>query len=99
MALPAWNEADNLETVIAELRGDHLRIDPCIPKAWPGFQITYQKRGPQGRITSYEITVENARRVCQDVTRVELDGNGLAATDAIALADDGLTHSLRVVLG
>ncbi|MEO8341344.1 MAG: hypothetical protein ABI604_16830, partial [Nitrospirota bacterium] len=89
-----------LEAVLGfQLRGDHLRIDPCIPKVWPGFQITYQKRGPQGRITRYEITVENPGHVCHGVTRVELDGNALAATDATPLADDGLTHSLRVVLG
>ena len=45
------------------------------------------------------ITVGNPGRVWPRVTRVELDGNALPASDVIALADDGHTHSLRIVLG
>ena len=89
-----------LEAVLGfQLRGDHLRVDPCIPKHWPGFQLTYRKRGLRDVMTRYEITVENPGRVCRGVTRVELDGNALPAADAIALTNDGHTHSLRVVLG
>jgi cellobiose phosphorylase len=96
----AWLYRAGLEAVLGfQLRGDQLRIDPCIPKHWPGFQLTYQRRGRRHVITRYEITVENPDHVCHGVTRVELDGKALTATDAIALADDGQTHSLRVVLG
>ena len=96
----AWLYRAGLEAVLGfQLRGDRLRIDPCIPKRWPGFELTYQRRGLQHGITRYEITVENPRQVCRGVARVELDGKALVATDAIALADDGHIHSLRVVLG
>ncbi len=96
----AWLYRAGLEAVLGfQLHGDQLRIDPCIPKHWPGFQLTYQRRGRQHAITRYEITVENPGHVCRGVTRVELDAKALAATDAIALADDGQTHALRVVLG
>src|ERR1700674_4291848 len=96
----AWLYRAGFEAVLGfQLCGDQLRIDPCIPKHWPGFQLTYQHRGQQHVITRYEITVENPGHVCHGLTRVELDGEALAATDAIALADDGQTHSLRVVLG
>jgi cellobiose phosphorylase len=96
----AWLYRAGLEAVLGfQLRGDQLRIDPCIPKHWPGFQLTYQRCGRQHAVTRYEITVENPGHVCRGVTRVELDGKTLTATGAIALADDGQTHSLRVVLG
>ena len=96
----AWLYRAGLEAVLGfQLRGDQLRIDPCIPKHWPGFQLTYQQCDRHHVITRYEITVENPGHVCRGVTRVELDGKALTATGAIALADDGQTHSLRVVLG
>ena len=96
----AWLYRAGLEAVLGfQLRGDRLQIDPCIPKSWPGFQLTYQRCGRQYAITRYVIMVENPGHVCHGVTRVELDGKALTATAAIALADDGQTHSLRVVLG
>jgi len=42
---------------------------------------------------------ENPRSVTRGVSRVELDGAPLAAGAAIALADDGATHWVHVVLG
>ncbi len=96
----AWLYRAGLEAVLGfQLRGDRLLIDPCIPKFWPGFQITYQRRGLQHAVTRYVITVENPDHVCHGVTRLELDGKVIAATGGIALADDGKTHALRVVLG
>ncbi len=95
-----WLYRAGLEAVLGfQLRGDRLRIDPCIPKSWPGFQLTYQRCGRQYAITRYVITVENPGHVCHGVTRVELDGKALNAAGEIALADDGQTHSLRVALG
>ena len=61
--------------------------------------MSYRHLGRQHGVTHYEITVENPGRVCRGLTHVELDGKALATADAIALADDGQTHSLRVVLG
>jgi cyclic beta-1,2-glucan synthetase len=40
------------------LRGNTLSIDPCIPRTWPGFEITY-KRGA----SRYHIAVENPNGV------------------------------------
>mgnify|MGYP001070248675 CR=1 FL=1 len=96
----AWLYRAGLEAVLGfQLRGDQLRIDPCIPKHWTGFQLTYQRRGQQHAITGYVITVENPDHVCCGIKRVDLDTKALTATDAIALADDGQTHTLRIVLG
>jgi cyclic beta-1,2-glucan synthetase len=95
----AWLYRGGLEAVLGfQLQGDKLRIDPCIPRDWPGFQLTYQHRGKQ-HVSRYEISVENPGKVCRGVTSVELDGQTLAIGNAVALADDGQTHRLRVVLG
>jgi len=96
----AWLYRAGLEALLGfQLQGGQLSIDPCIPKHWPGFELIYLRRGRENVITRYEITVENPTHVCRGVTRVELNGKALAATDAIALADDGHTHCLRVTLG
>jgi cellobiose phosphorylase len=96
----AWLYRAGLEALLGfHLRGDRLRIDPCIPKHWPGFQITYLRRGRLHAVTRYEIMVDNNALVGRGVTRVELDGLELFATGDVALADDGRGHTLRITLG
>ncbi len=96
----AWLYRAGLEAVLGfYLHGDQLRIAPCIPKHWPGFVLTYLRRGDQNVITRYVITVENPSHVSRGLVRVELDSKALAPADPIALADDARIHSLRVVLG
>jgi cellobiose phosphorylase len=95
----AWLYRAGLEAVLGfGLHGRRLRMDPCIPKRWPGFRIEYRHRGPSDRITHYEISVENPRHVCRGVALAELDGTKVAG-ESIDLVDDGNTHSLRIVLG
>jgi cellobiose phosphorylase len=96
----AWVYRAGLEALLGfHLRGDRLLMDPCIPKNWPGFQLTYLRRGLLHAVTRYEITVDNSALVGSGVTRVELDGVELSTTGDAALADDGRSHQLRVTLG
>jgi cyclic beta-1,2-glucan synthetase len=81
-----------------QLRGEQLRIDPCMPKHWPGFTLTYRHRGKQ-HVSCYEVSVENPQRVCRGVLAMEMDGQTLDAGEAVALVDDGRVHRLRVTLG
>ncbi len=67
-------------------------IDPTIPKAWPGFEMTYR----QGT-TTWRIQVENPRGVDRGVDRVEVDGE-LAPGGLIPLVDDGEHHEVRVTM-
>ena len=68
-------------------------VNPCIPKHWPGFQMTYRF----GQST-YEIRVENPEGVNRGVRQITLDGQPL--TDkGIPLADDGGGHQVVLVLG
>jgi cyclic beta-1,2-glucan synthetase len=76
-------------------RGSVLAIDPCIPRAWHGFEVTYRHR-----TATYHITVENPRGVCRGIARIALDERDLAkTTDGIPLVDDGAEHEVRVTLG
>jgi cellobiose phosphorylase len=95
----AWLYRAGLEAVLGfQLQGDSLRLDPCIPKAWPGFRLTYRHRGTQG-ISCYEVSVENPQGVCRGVARIDMDGQTLDASAAVKLPDDGKAHRLRITLG
>ena len=48
-------------------------VDPCIPRAWPGFEFTY-KHGS----SRYRITVKNPRGVNRGIAHATLDGKELA---------------------
>jgi cellobiose phosphorylase len=76
------------------VQGDKLLIDPCIPKSWPHFDITFHRGGAR-----YEIQVENPRGVCRGVRSVTLDGQALCGDLAVPLVDDGANHAVRVILG
>ena len=91
----AWLYRAGLESILGfRLRGARLEIDPCIPRAWPGFAITFRYRTAR-----YEIAIENPRGVMRGVARAELDGASLDCPPSIPLADDGATHRARLVLG
>jgi cyclic beta-1,2-glucan synthetase len=90
-----WMYRVGLESLLGfELRGASLRIDPCIPRSWAGFDIDYRRRSAR-----YAITVENPDGVQRGVARIIVDDVVLANGAGITLADDGVTHRVRVVLG
>jgi cyclic beta-1,2-glucan synthetase len=77
------------------LRGNVLSIDPCIPRAWAGFEITY-KHGS----SRYHIAVENPNGVCRGIIRTWLDDREISQTACdIRLVDDGTHHYVRITLG
>ncbi|HEY0431908.1 MAG TPA: hypothetical protein VGC61_08805 [Pyrinomonadaceae bacterium] len=89
-----WMYRAGLESILGfKLQGATLKIDPCVPRWWRDFEITYRR----GR-TTFRIKVENPLAVSRGVATVELDG-ALQSDDEFQLADDGQTHNVRVVLG
>lgn len=52
---------------------DGLRIDPCIPKDWPRFELEREFRGQR-----VFITVENPRGLNRGVRSLEVDGKSVA---------------------
>jgi cyclic beta-1,2-glucan synthetase len=91
-----WLYRAGLEAILGfSVQGAFLRLAPCIPREWPGFEIVYRYRSAR-----YEIAVENPRGVNRGVSSIELDGQLLPAGAArIPLEDDGRTHKVRAVLG
>jgi cellobiose phosphorylase len=72
---------------------DGLKIDPCIPAAWDGFEITRKFRG-----ATYRIKVENPNHVCKGVAKVTIDGKPIES-NVLPLFPEGGTHEVIVQLG
>jgi cyclic beta-1,2-glucan synthetase len=90
----AWLYRVALESVLGfHLQGDRLWVQPCIPRAWPSFALTFRYRS-----ATYHLTVENPRAVEHGVTALFLDGQS-CNQQSIPLVDDGRSHAIRVVLG
>jgi cellobiose phosphorylase len=70
-----------------------LEINPCIPKAWDGFNVTRKFRG-----TLYRIEVKNPEHVSKGVVSVEVDGTVIDG-NILPVFDDGQEHSAVIVMG
>jgi cyclic beta-1,2-glucan synthetase len=89
-----WMYRLGLEAILGLRRvGKVLRIDPCIPKDWPGYELTYR----DGE-TFYQIRVENPDGANRGVKQVTLDGEPLSGVD-IPLLEDGRRHKVRILMG
>jgi cyclic beta-1,2-glucan synthetase len=90
-----WMYRAGVESTLGfRLRGARLSVDPCIPRGWPGFELTFRYRSAR-----YDIVVENPHGVSRGVASIELDDALLDGTASVILADDGRTHRLRIRLG
>ena len=89
-----WMYRAALEYILGfKLSGERLRIDPCIPRFWHEFEITY-RRGK----TTYRIKVENPHSLNRGVAGVFLDGVE-QSSDEIIVMEDGKTHEVRILMG
>lgn len=73
-----------------DLFGDHLEINPCIPKDWKTYQINYRF----GK-SMYHVRVENPNGETCEVASIELDGRKIS-NGQIPLQDDGKVHEIVV---
>jgi cyclic beta-1,2-glucan synthetase len=92
----AWLYRAGLEAILGfYLQGDRLRLDPCIPRDWPGFSIEYRHGGSR-----YAIEITNPHGACRGIATCELDGRTLeVAPCLIPLSDDGGVHRVVIALG
>jgi cyclic beta-1,2-glucan synthetase len=89
-----WMYRLGLEAILGVQRlGTILRIDPCIPKHWKNYSLTYR----YGR-TVYEIHVENPNALNRGVKSILLNGELMPNTE-IALMNDHKTHTVQVQMG
>ncbi|MEE8567892.1 MAG: hypothetical protein V3S81_04725, partial [Anaerolineales bacterium] len=89
-----WMYRLGLEAILGLRRaGKVLKIDPCIPGDWSGFELTYRDGS-----TSYQIQVENPNGVNRGVRQLMMDGKVLTGGD-IPLLGDGQQHQVRILIG
>jgi cellobiose phosphorylase len=72
---------------------DGLRIDPCIPNDWKGFNVTRKFRG-----ATYQIEIQNPDGKSKGVKFLEVDGT-MQTSNLIPLFEEGKVHNVKVVLG
>ena len=72
---------------------DGLKIDPCIPHVWDGYQVSRRFRG-----ATYVIDIQNPAHVCRGVASVTVDGKKIVG-NVLPVFGDGQTHRVTVVLG
>ena len=84
-----------LESILGfHVIGNAMRIDPCIPRSWRGFEIVLRRGASR-----YEIAVQNPNGVSRGVVCVRVDDELLDPARAIPLLDDAVTHRVIVTLG
>ncbi len=89
-----WMYRAGVEWILGfRLRGTVLHVDPCIPRAWPRYEIDFRYHSAR-----YRLSVENPRGAMRGVTSISLDGGPVTGRE-IPLADDGREHRIEVVLG
>ncbi|HEY6050373.1 MAG TPA: glycosyl hydrolase family 65 protein, partial [Thermoanaerobaculia bacterium] len=92
----AWMYRAAVEAVLGlRVSGTVLSIDPCIPHAWPRYQITLRYHSSR-----YQITVENPRSLSRGIAEIRCDGKALpSGSPGVPLVDDGAIHAVDVLLG
>jgi cellobiose phosphorylase len=73
--------------------GDTLRVVPCIPRCWPGYEVAYRYGSAK-----YRIRVENPVGSGRGVQSVLVDGQPMP-DGVVPLRDDGRDHDVQVALG
>jgi cyclic beta-1,2-glucan synthetase len=90
-----WMYRAGVEWILGfRLRGTRLVIDPCIPRAWRGFEIAFRYHASR-----YEVQVSNPNGATKGVIALTLDGVDLPPDSELMLVDDGGTHQVRVTMG
>jgi cyclic beta-1,2-glucan synthetase len=88
-----WMYRVGMEAILGiRVHAGALRIDPCIPRSWRGYEVVFAPPGAR-----YRIQVENPHGVSRGVSRIEVDG--AVITGDIQVLRDGAEHNVRVVLG
>jgi cyclic beta-1,2-glucan synthetase len=91
-----WMQRAGMESILGlRLQGEVMYLEPCIPKAWAGFEILLRHGSAR-----YEIRVENPAGVGRGIAFATLDADVVMERPfRVRLADDGATHRLQIRLG
>jgi len=89
----AWAYVSWIQYILG-IRSEYngLRIDPCIPKKWNGFELKKSFRG-----ANYFIVVRNPKKLSKGVKSLIVDGKKIAGNIAPIFTSGD--HHIEVVLG
>jgi cyclic beta-1,2-glucan synthetase len=89
----AWLYRTGIEAILGLRRlGDHLRIEPCIPRHWQAYTMRYRYGASR-----YVVKVTNPNGATRGWKELLVDGQP-CADGAIPLVDDGQTHEVCVLM-
>jgi len=90
----AWNYVAIAQWILG-VRADFagLRIDPCIPADWNGFEVTKKFMGD-----TYQIKVTNPENVEKGIKEIKVDGKVIEG-NLIKPVKDGAVHQVEVLMG
>lgn len=90
----AWNFITISQWILG-IKPDYagLKVDPCIPKSWDGYEIMRTYKG-----ANYNISIKNPNHVNKGVARLIVDGQ---IVEGMIVPDfkDGKTHEVEVIMG
>ena len=90
----SWLYRIALEAILGvQRRGSFLEFQPCVPKGWPRYEVSYRFEN-----TVYRIVFDNAKHGGRGVSSVVADGEVLP-DGRVPLKDDGRQHDVRVTIG
>lgn len=91
-----WLYRAGMESILGLYReGDLVRIEPCIPKSWPAYELRLR----HGR-SDYVITIKNPNGICRGIQHGSLDGAALPLNPLrFKLTDDGASHVVQITMG
>ncbi len=89
----AWNFVAISQYILGIIPDyDGLKIDPSIPKAWDGYEVSRLFRG-----AVYNIKIENPNHVSKGIKSITVDGKAIEGNILPVFADG--THEVVAIMG
>jgi cyclic beta-1,2-glucan synthetase len=91
-----WMQRAGIESILGlRIEAETLRLNPCIPDSWSGFEIVIRRGASR-----YQIIVENPDGVQRGIAAAEFDDTVIDLRPlVIPFKDDQAVHRLRIRLG
>lgn len=90
----AWNYYAITQYILGIQPQYHgLKIDPCIPKSWDGFEVTRKFRN-----AVYKIKISNPNHVSKGIKKLILNGKEISG-NIIPIAAKGSENVVEVIMG
>lgn len=90
----AWNFVAISQYILGIIpEYDGLKVDPCIPESWDGFNAVRKFRG-----NTYNIAVKNPDNVSKGIRSVVVDGVKIKG-NLLPVFEKGSTHEVEVIMG